>query len=416
MLAAKDDELLTRTGPGTPMGGTLRRYWLPALLSEEISEPDGDPVQVRILGEHLVAFRDTQGNVGLVDEVCPHRGASLWYGRNEQGGLRCIFHGWKYDVTGQCVDMPTEPAGSGFREKIKAGGYPVREMGGVVWAYMGPRDKVPPFPELNWLTVPEPQRKVWKILQECNYAQALERDLDSGHIEILHGRLNEQEVGEGKLLTDIPRNYTAPGIEVEPTNCGFRYAAVRTKSNSDLYVRISAYMLPIHIFIPPGPDGERTYSAFVPIDDTTNWHFLVRFNLDGPIDQGAYERTRGLDFEDGFRKVKNADNRWMRDSDLMRTASFSGVTGIIVEDHFIAEIQGAIVDRTKHHLGATDTAIVALRDALLGAVAASTSGGDPPALDPSIPFDRVQSETITIPSGTSWQSVSPLLDGFALSK
>src|SRR6266849_1399253 len=181
MLTREENELLTRTGPGTPLGALMRRYWLPALLAEEISAPDGRPVRVQLLGERLVAFRDTAGRVGLLPEACPHRGASLALGRNEDHALRCIYHGWQFDVSGRCLDTPSEPPESTYRERVRAEAYPVREAAGVIWAYLGPPDTLPHFPEYLWLQLYPTQSAAFKLLEECNYAQALEGGLDLAH-------------------------------------------------------------------------------------------------------------------------------------------------------------------------------------------------------------------------------------------
>ena len=186
MLTPAENELLTRIGPGTPMGSMFRRYWLPALLSEELPDPDGTPVRFRLMGEDLVAFRDSGGGVGVLEEHCPHRQASLALGRNEEGGLRCIYHGWKFDRSGVCLDIPTEPPELRFKEKMRARAYPARESGGLVWTYMGPPELDPPFREFQWLSQPAGFFKEFKTLEECNYAQAIEGGLDEAHTPILH--------------------------------------------------------------------------------------------------------------------------------------------------------------------------------------------------------------------------------------
>src|ERR1700722_431035 len=182
MLSKEENELLTQTGPGTPMGELFRRFWLPALLSSELPEPDCAPVKLTILSEDLVAFRDSEGRVGVLERYCPHRGSSLFWGRNEESGLRCVYHGWKFDVTGSCVDMPNEPMESRFREKIRTTAYPTEERGGVIWIYMGPKDLHPQMPELEWTLVPENQRYVTKRITACNYLQNVEGEVDSAHV------------------------------------------------------------------------------------------------------------------------------------------------------------------------------------------------------------------------------------------
>ncbi|HEY3116457.1 MAG TPA: Rieske 2Fe-2S domain-containing protein, partial [Chloroflexota bacterium] len=191
MLSHEENQLLTRTDRGTPAGELFRRHWIPALQADEVVEPDGTPVRVRLLGERLVAFRDSNGKVGLVDEFCAHRGASLALARNEECGLRCLYHGWKYDVEGRCLDQPAEPAGSNFKDKIRQTAYPVREAGGVIWTYMGSASDIPPFPDFQWTRVPESQRVASKILEECNYLQGLEGGVDGIHSAYLHRALTE---------------------------------------------------------------------------------------------------------------------------------------------------------------------------------------------------------------------------------
>src|SRR5579864_8849718 len=209
MITHEQNEYLTRTGPGTPMGGLFRRYWIPALLAQELPEPDCPPVRLKLLCERLIAFRDTQGRVGLMDEFCAHRGVSLWFGRSEEDGLRCSYHGWKYDVTGQCVDVPSEPPESGFCRKIKLASYPCIELGDVIWTYMGPPERMPPRPEFEWVKVPAPHRYISKRSQDCNYLQAMEGGIDSSHISFLHRhelRNDTLHIGRGAELagaTDV---------------------------------------------------------------------------------------------------------------------------------------------------------------------------------------------------------------------
>src|ERR671929_1590096 len=194
MLSHKDNELLTRVGPGTAMGNLLRRFWQPFALSSEVPNPDSDPIRVRLLGEDLVAFRDTRGKVGLIQNNCPHRGASLFFGRNEEAGLRCVYHGWKFDVDGNCVDMPNEPAESDFKHKVKATAYRGADAGGITWIYMGPRQADPPgLPDWEWCNVPENQlQHSHKTVYECNFMQALEGELDTTHVYVLHSRLDPE--------------------------------------------------------------------------------------------------------------------------------------------------------------------------------------------------------------------------------
>src|SRR6266545_1799632 len=265
MLSKEENEYLCRTGPGTPMGNLLRRYWLPVMLSSEIPDPDCSPVRVRVLSEDLVAFRDTNGSAGLIDAHCPHRGASLFFGRNEDCGVRCVYHGWKYDVTGQCVDMPNEPAESNFKQKIKATAYPIVEEAGLVWAYMGPSEKQPRFRHFVPAGIPSDQWRATKVPVYCNYIQSMEGNIDSAHISFLHRNFVDFEpVDDGTDVAGYPSlkmsNYIrassrAPHLEVEDTEYGFRYAALRRAPSGLTHVRMSLHVLPIFTFVAnPLPD------------------------------------------------------------------------------------------------------------------------------------------------------------------
>src|ERR1700681_1179322 len=241
MLTKQDNELVTRVGPGTPMGNLMRQYWVPAMLSSELPTPDCDPVRVLLLGEQLIAFRDSTGDVGLLQNHCPHRGASLFFGRNEESGLRCVYHGWKFDVDGNCVDMPNEPAESDFRTRIRAQTYPSAEWGGFVWIYMGPTEKQPPLPNYHWCTLPDAsQSQVRKWMQESNYSQGVEGDLDSAHVGFLHRKLGQEE---------RPINYGAPRLTTMETDFGFAYGA-RRPSGDDYFWRVTTFTLPMFIMIP----------------------------------------------------------------------------------------------------------------------------------------------------------------------
>jgi len=408
LLTAEENEILTRVGPGTPMGQVLRRYWTPALLSEELPEPDGRPVAVRLLGEDLVAFRDTRDLVGLLEERCPHRRASLLFARNEECGLRCIYHGWKFDVTGQCVDMPTEPEGSEFMRKVRAVAYPVREVAGVVWAYLGPPEQVPPFPTFKWLQLWPRQSKEWKVLEECNYAQAIEGGIDTAHVGFLHRRTPWGAQDENPNVV-----HTAPRLEVQYTSYGFRYAAVRTLPEAREYVRITPFILPWYTVVPPGNLGQaqggyRVVNGWVPRDDYSTWHFQYLYNPDGPIDVAERIEEGGLWLDANYRKLRNRDNAYLQDREAMRTRNYAGVEGIITEDHMANESQGMILDRTQEHLGTTDIAVIAMRRLLLRCAKLSAAGQAPPGLDPAILFDRITSESSVHPTGIPWQELCPL--------
>lgn len=407
MLSAEENDLLTRVGAGTPMGALIRRYWLPALLSEELPNPDSAPVRVRLLGEQLVAFRDTEGRVGLLEEHCPHRQASLALGRNEESGLRCIYHGWKYDVGGQCVDMPTEPAETRFKAKVWAKAYPVREVVGVLWAYLGPPDRVPPFPDFQWLKLPASQSHPFKTVEECNYAQAIEGGIDSAHLPILHrlapwGQLDD--TGRRSAERDL-----APRLEVEHTWYGFRYAAVRKAHDGANLVRITPYILPVGTVVPPGTflhEEDRVVNFWVPRDDFTTWHFQYFFNPGRPLEVEWRIRAGGHQVDALYRKLRNLDNWYLQDRDAMRTKSMSGIEGVVTQDHAVNETQGPILDRGKEHLAGSDVAIIAMRQLLLDTARAVAAGKDPPGIEPGVAHDRITSEAFLLTPGMPWQQAS----------
>ncbi len=416
MLRRRENELLTRTGPGTPLGNLFRRYWIPALQADELSEPDGAPVLVQVLGERLVAFRASDGQVGLLDEGCAHRGASLLYARNEECGLRCIYHGWKWDVEGRCADAPTEPAGSTFKNRVRQPSYPVREAGGVVWAYLGPRDRLPPFPEFQWTLLPAAQRIANKVLEECNYLQAIEGGVDSAHVGSLH-RAFPGWGGPwspwGVEMSAHAVKDTSPRLEIQPTAYGYRYAAIRKRDDGQQYIRITPFIMPWYTFVPigPGEGDDILFHAWVPRDDYSNWSWDVHFNLNGPVNvEGDIER-RGLWLDQNFRKLRNPDNKYLQDREAMRTKNFSGIAGILTQDHAVQESMGPLYDRSKEHLGASDRAVIQLRRYLLDCLKAVRAGADPPGLDPAIPFARICSENTVKPGDIPWQEACPLDPG-----
>jgi nitrite reductase/ring-hydroxylating ferredoxin subunit len=379
MLTREDNELLTRTGPGTPMGRLLRRYWVPALLSEELPEVDGVPLRVRLLGEKLVAFRDSGGRVGLLNGSCAHRGTSLFFGRNEEDGLRCVYHGWKYDVSGQCVDMPSEPAESSFKERVRLLAYPCEEVGGVIWAYLGPREYRPPLPSLEWMLVPEGQRFVSKRLQECNYLQALEGGLDLGHISFLHRSLDQGRDRSGRQLIDQDGN---PRLHVADAPYGLAIAAQRRGDDARDYWRINHWILPWYSMFPPLVDEGIGGHAWVPIDDESCWVYNITWSPRGPlatVGDGIY----GDLLPGTYRSRANKDNDFLIDRAVQRTRSFTGIPGFAAQDCAVQESMGTISDRAREHLGSTDLPIIAIRRRLKEAVIRNEGGAELPGLDPA---------------------------------
>ena len=406
MLTKEENELLTQTGPGTPMGEVMRRYWIPALMSSELAEPDGEPVQVRILGERLVAFRDTDGKVGLLEEACPHRGCSLWYARNEESGLRCMYHGWKIDVDGQVVDTPNESA----TLRVHATAYPTREAGGFVWAYLGPRDRMPPFRWFNWMKLPLDHIAITKVHEEANYLQGVEGSIDTSHVGFLHRAFVPGPWGavSGATVSDLH-----PKLDVQMTNYGFRYAALRADEDGHQNVRVTPFILPFHTCVPARPGETVLFHAYVPRDDESNWAYDIRYRVEGPIDMEEHlRRERNVELQPDFRKPRNYGNHHLQDREAMKDKNFSGILGIKNQDYAAVESMGPIVNRTREHLGASDLAVMAMRKQLLELARLVAAGQDPPGLEADIPSDLIVSADADIPATADWREVLPLHPGF----
>ncbi len=405
MLTTEENELLTRVGPGTPMGAMLRRYWLPACLSEEVPEHDCDPVRVRLLGEDLVAFRDSTGRVGLVREQCAHRGASLFLGRNEEGGLRCLYHGWKYDVEGRILDTPCEPADSTFKERVRQPAYPVREVGDVIWAYMGPEQSMPEFPAFEWMLVPSDQRSIAKARAECNYVQSIEGTLDYAHAMILHSGwaiMGTWEYDEWHR----PTRDTAPRHEIEDTPWGFRYAAISRhfeQPDTLKYVQAKCFALPFHSVL-----GSMIH-LFVPMDDVHTWNYNIFFSRVGPIDHDEHLRRRhqtiGVDLNPDRTRVQTLANNFLQDRALMRAKrSYSGIRGSGPnQDMAVLESMGPIYDRRREQLGASDEAVVHWRRYVLKALRAFEDGIDPPGTQPGLRLETLCGIDTVLPGDAPWQ-------------
>ena len=390
MVTKEQNELLTRIGPGTPMGDTIRRYWLPALLSFEIPEPDCPPARVKLMGEELVAFRDTNGRIGLIQEFCAHRLASLWLGRNEECGLRCVYHGWKYDVDGNCVDQMNEPRQ--FADKVKLTAYPTVEIGDVIWAYMGPRDRMPAPPKFEWTQVPATHRYMTKVWQECNWLQALEGGIDTSHAPILHRKLTNDTEQPG-ISPDSPFvRGGSPDLEVDITDYGYRYYGIRPLGDEGNYVRAYHYVMPFTQIRPGGSPKPLVDGHFwVPMDDHNvmvyNWGYS--WGEDPLLPEESTHRGSGnnfgadIDVENGFRSVRNRGNDYMIDRQVQKHETFTGIRGINIQDRAVQESMGPIVDRTKEFLGPSDMAIITTRKLLEDAVSTVMDGGEPPGIAPT---------------------------------
>jgi phthalate 4,5-dioxygenase len=373
MLTKDDNELLCSTNAGTPMGELFRRFWLPALIPSELPTPDSDPIRFRILGEDLIAFRDSNGQVGFLAQHCPHRGASLFFGRNEQAGLRCVYHGWKFDTSGQCIDMPNEPAESDFRTRVKAVAYPAAEYAGLIWIYMGPPNKQPPLPLYQWCTRPDAdQSTANKWMQESNYAQALEGNVDSSHVGFLHKTFDHPTFRSGGRLQS-----TQQVTATRETDFGFVYGARRDAPDGEFYWRVTTYAMPTFTQIASQSRGGNGI-FLIPRDDESHWWITVTPprlpgdperqdpSIVGLLNGTAIADPKTLGLIPGtWRRWRNKDNDYLLDRDMQRTHNYTGLPGNRAQDQAVTESMGAIMDRTTEHLGAADTAIIVMRRVLM---------------------------------------------------
>jgi phenylpropionate dioxygenase-like ring-hydroxylating dioxygenase large terminal subunit len=426
VLSAADNELLTRTNAGTPMGELLRRFWVPCLTAEELAQPDGEPVRITIMGEDLLAFRDTSGRAAIVDAYCAHRGAPLFYGRNEECGLRCIYHGWKYDADGNCVDMPNEPPYSRFKERIKLKAYPVREAGGLIWAYMGPADKVPDMPGLEWLSAPADHTYIEKYLVESNFAQAVEGDHDSSHASALHSSLankftdefvNGQTQFSGYHMTD-----KAPKLFVLDTDYGILTGARRNATPQTYLWRLVAWMKPFYSLIAAEPGRPFLINVRVPIDDENSWFFRVSFHPTQTIatERDAYQHSSSLYSEKiggTFRSTENMDNDYLIDRAAQRTRTYSGIKSVPAQDRAVTERARSLPgrpgtqNRGEEHLGSADAAIIQIRKSLLRS-ARELQAGHEPALARTPGAYRLRAPALELPRDVPFEEgARPYLHG-----
>jgi phthalate 4,5-dioxygenase oxygenase subunit len=410
-LTQEQNDALTRTNRGTLMGDLFRRYWIPALLAQEIAEPDCPPVRVKLLGEPLVAFRDTNGRIGLISEFCAHRGVSLWFGRNEECGLRCPYHGWKYDVNGQCVDLPSEAEESGMRARIKLASYPCIEQGGVVWTYMGPPELRPAPPQLEWTLVRPEQRFASKRLQECNYLQAIEGGIDSSHVSFLHsGALNQDPLFKGGKERANRYNLTdrMPVFDVVEYEGGLLIGARRQADNDRWYWRITPFIMPWHSLIPPRANHPIGGHAWVPIDDENCWAWSINYHPNRALtaeELQAMREGKGIHVKyvpGTFIPLANKSNDYLIDRSTQKSGrNYSGVEGIAMQDASLQESMGPIQDRTRENLCSTDNGIILMRRMLLKAAKDNRDGKTLPGLDPK--SQRVRSCAIELPKNVKFK-------------
>jgi len=415
MITPEENELLCQVNGNAPMGQLMRRQWLAICLVEEVSEPDGTPIKARILGEDLVVFRDTLGRVGVMDEYCPHRKVSLVYGRNEDCGLRCLYHGWKMDVVGNVVDMASEPQGSGLAQKVKHKAYPVKEWGGFVWAYMGPPEHQPEFVPPPWAPQENTRLAVAKIIIPCNWAQILEGQIDSAHSSSLHSSDMVPARVDGAKATDTqwlrPSTDKSPRMQVERTPYGFRYAAIRRPikdAQTHDYIRSTVFVAPASALIPPN-DQYNVANMNVPIDDHhTAFHFMAWGSPETMPDSAAWRAFLhaevGPDLDAQFHPKRNHANFFGQDRVAMKAGNFTGIQGIPNQDMAMWVSMGPIVDRTHDRLGASDMAIVEFRQRMLKAVRDFMAGELPIGTGANAVPREVCSYQAIVPKTTDWRS------------
>ena len=390
MLKKELNDLVTQTGPGTAMGNLFRRYWHPALLSEQLPGPDCEPVRLELLSEKMLAFRDTEGKLGLIDEFCAHRGVSLWFGRNEQNGIRCPYHGWKYDVNGNCTEVPSEPT-SGYCKRIKLKSYPLVERGGVIWVYMGPADKQPPLPEWEFATLPKEHSYMSKRVQASNWLQALEGGIDSSHVSFLHSAsLSRDPLFKGAKGNQYNLNDLSPVFEVVEADGGLLVGARRNAEDDQYYWRITPWVMPGFTMVPPRGDHPVHGHFWVPINDHSCWTWSFDYHPTRALTTAEVDAMKGgasihVKVDKDYVPLQRMDNDYLMDRKAQREGLlYSGIEGIGMQDASLQESMGAIQDRTKENLVSTDNGIIMARQRLIKAARALAENPDfvLPGLDP----------------------------------
>jgi phthalate 4,5-dioxygenase len=413
MLSSAENALLTQVTPGAPMHGLMRSYWIPVLRSQRL-EAGGAPVKVRLLGEDFVAYRAPDGTVGLVDERCPHRCASLSIARNEEGGLRCIFHGWKYSPEGDLIEAPTEleahrPA---LMKRVKLGSYSAHEAGGLIWAFLGPKESAPPFPEFEFTRLAPDQVDVKIAILPFNWLQNLESVLDSAHLGYLHRSSVELAMTENAKKN--AQNWgadTAPKLEFDDTDFGFREAAIRTRPDGSADVRLREVVAPFYAFLAGNVDKERSLVIAVPMDDENSLQIHVTYNPYRAFEEGEVERIWFYTHDDKNDISDPAPGPlgWPQDREAMRNGHFSGITNrhVFYEDFAVLQSMGPIVDRRFEHLSSTDMTVVRFRKGLLKALedkrASDAVWGRPME---SQAYGRIRTEVFDVPEGGDWRNFS----------
>lgn len=396
-------ETLTRTGPGTAMGNLMRRYWVPILSSNEIQEPDGPQVRVQILGEKLLAFRDTEGRPGLISEFCSHRGVSLYFGRNEENGIRCAYHGVKFDRNGQCVDVPSNPQACA---RMHITSYPCIELGGLLWAYMGPADKQPAPPDLEWCTLPASHVFVSKRLQYSNYLQAMEGGIDTSHVSFVHSmEVDGDPMHQGVKALDYIKADGNVVFDIEKTPFGLTLFGRRNGEPDSYYWRITQWLFPWFTLIPPFGHHALGGHIWVPIDDHNCWAWSINFHTDKPLSEEERQQMQmgkgiHVEYEEpgSFLPKANQKNDYLMDRKAQKEdRAYSGIFGFAAQDFSLQESMGPIQDHEAERLLPTDKAIVMARRMLHEAAQGLSEGVEPPALDAST--QRVRAAGVLLTRG-----------------
>jgi phthalate 4,5-dioxygenase oxygenase subunit len=414
MLSAEKNAVLSNVEGDAPMGALMKRYWVPACLSEEVAAPDCDPVRATVLGEDLVIFRDTYGRLGALDEYCPHRGVSLALGRNEDCGLRCLYHGWKYDVDGRILETPSEPPSSGIAQRVSQRSYPTREAGGIVWTYLGTPEAMPAFQPPPWSGADSSRLCVAKVNIQANWAQVIEGNIDSAHSSSLHS--TDIRPGEGERTTagrngsTRPSADMAPQLQVQRTGFGMRYVAIRrpiADADTHDYMRVTVFIAPFTVLIPPNASYNLAHMA-VPRDDGNTSVYFVNFSDKGELDIATSRRTLGvepgIDVDADYRNMRNRGNHFLQDREAMRRGDFTGIKGILNQDIAMWESMGRrrTSDRTKENLVSTDIAVVAFRRLMIETAEAVQEGAAPLSVI-GLPYDEMRSFEGIVPKGIDWR-------------
>ena len=417
-MRQKDSDDLVRVGPGTTMGKMMRQYWLPAAMSSEL-KADGEPMRLLLLGEKLIAFRDSSGRVGVMDHRCPHRCASLFLGRNEENGIRCVYHGWKFDTEGNCVDMPSVPPERDFKHLVKAKAYKAVERNGLIWVYMGARKTAPPLPEIEATLLPEAEVTINFVQRECNWLQALEGDIDTCHFGFLHaGSVTPDMLPQDSIFRYTVTN-RAPDYHVADTQCGTMYAAYREAAPGKTYWRFANFMLPFWTQTPQGKFTEHLHNrAWIPMDDTHTMFVSLTWRRHPPSISGdkngqtmpGFDRAfdflpNSTDWHGRWRLNGRPENDWLIDRDAQATGgNYTGIDGIHAQDQAVTESMGPITDHLWEHLGPSDMMIMRTRRRLLAVARAfAKTGKAPPGVDnPDIMYP-VRSGDFVTEAGLTWR-------------